>query len=85
MTILFTYLGVPVGGNHGKVDFWPTMLSKMRKRLATWKGRLISFAGRVTLIKFVIFDIPLYFILIFKMSHIMLNAIVKMQRNFLWG
>ena len=85
MTIPFTYLGVLARGNHRKIYFWQVMLRKLRKRLAIWKGRHISFAGRVTLIKSVISVIPLYFISIFKIPQSVLNTIVKIQRDFLWG
>jgi len=59
MDIPFTYLGLPIGGNQARCSFWEPMLSKIRKNLSVWKGRNLSFAGRVCLIKLVINAIPL--------------------------
>ena len=31
------YLGLPLGGNPCKIDFWEPMVNKVAKRLAGWK------------------------------------------------
>jgi len=61
MELHFTYLGLPVGGNPSRCSFWEPVLSKIKKRLSVWKGRSLSFAGRVCLIKYVINVIPLFY------------------------
>lgn len=61
------------------------MISKIRKRLSIWKGRHISFVGRVTLIKFVLSTIPLYYLSIFKMPLVVGKIIRRIYREFLWG
>ena len=40
---------------------------------------------RVTLIKSVISSISLYYMSLFKMSVSVINIIIRMQREFLWG
>jgi len=52
--IPFLYLGLPIWGNPRKKHFWQTIVSKVRSRLSSWKGKLLSMAGRVYLIKSVI-------------------------------
>jgi len=47
MDIPFTYLGLTIGGNPSRYAFWEPVLSKIRKKLSVWKGRNMSFAGRV--------------------------------------
>jgi len=54
MNIPFLYLGIKVGANHRKKVFWNDMIINIRKRLSKWKGRHLSSAGRVMLIKSVI-------------------------------
>jgi len=85
MKVPFTYLGILVGGNQRRKEFWQGLMSKIRKRLSRWKGRHISFAGRATLIKSVLSVMPLFFISLFKMPSIVRKEIVKIQRDFLWG
>ncbi|GKV32613.1 hypothetical protein SLEP1_g41207 [Rubroshorea leprosula] len=46
----FTYLGLPVGGNSGRRQFWNPVLNRFRQKLASWKSSLLSFGGRITLI-----------------------------------
>ena len=61
------------------------MLSKIRKKFSVWKGRNLSFAGRVCLIKSIINAIPLFFLSFFKVPVGVSKEITKLQRKFLWG
>jgi len=54
MGTLFTYLGLEVGGNPRKKKFWEPVLNKLKSRLRVWKGRFLSMAGRICLIKSVL-------------------------------
>jgi len=85
MDMLFTYLGLPIGGNPARCAFWEPVLSKIRKKLSVWKGRNLSFAGRVSLIKSVINVVPLFFLSFFKAPSGVCKEIIKLQRKFLWG
>ena len=66
MNIPFTYLGLTIGGNPSRCSFWEPVVSKIRKKLSVWKGRNLSFAGRVCLIKSVINAIQLFYLSFFK-------------------
>ena len=81
----FTYLGFPLGENFNKIDAWKPVLMKIESRLASWKVRLLTKAGRLTLIKSVLSSLPVYFMSMFKMPKTVAAKIVKMQRNFFWG
>jgi len=85
MNIPFLYLGIKVRANHRTKVFWNDMIINIRKRLSKLKGRHLSFAGRVMLIKSVISTIPLYYLSIFKMLVSVGKIIRKLQREFLWG
>ena len=85
MKVPFKYLGIPVGANHRRIEFWQDMIQKIQKRLALWKGKYLSFAGRVTLIKSVLSTIPLYYLSLFKLPICVEKMIRKIQRDFLWG
>ena len=85
MNYPFKYLGLPVGGCHKKEAFWDGVVEKIKERLGRWKGRFISMAGRICLIKSVLSVIPLFYMSLFKIPAIVMKKIVKIQRNFLWG
>jgi len=85
MKIPFMYLGMPIGGNPRRSQFWQPVINKVRDRLSSWKGKLISVAGRVCLIKSVISALPLYYMSFFKMPKSVEKELIKIQRNFLWG
>ncbi len=60
ISIPFKYLGLEVGGNPRKKQFWEPVINKVSARLSTWKGRFLSMAGRVCLLKSVFTAIPLF-------------------------
>jgi len=85
MEVPFTYLGIEVGGNPRKKKFWEPVLKKLKSRLSVWKGRFLSMAGRLCLIKSVLSAIPLYYLSLFKAPEVVCKSIISIQRSFLWG
>ena len=61
------------------------MLDKVRSRLAGWKRKNLSFAGRATLIKSVITAIPNYSMQTSLLPYSVVKEIEKIARGFLWG
>jgi len=81
----FKYLGMLLGGNHRRSKFWEEVVERVRRRLGRWKGKFISMAGRLYLIKSVLSALPLFYMSLYKMPLMVANEIVRLQRNFLWG
>jgi len=48
LKVLFTYLGIPVGCNPNKASTWTPALEQIHKILSQWKGKQLSFAGRLS-------------------------------------
>ena len=65
--------------------FWDGVVDRIKTRLGSWKGRFISMAGRICLIKSVMFAIPLFYLSMFKIPSVVVKKILKLQRDFLWG
>ena len=84
MTSPFLYLGMPVGGSHKHGAFWNGVIEKVQARLSRWKGRCLSMAGRICLIRSVLSSIPLFFMSLFKLPSGVAGKLVKIQTNFLW-
>jgi len=85
MGIPFKYLRIEVGGNPRKEQFWEPVINKIKARLSVWKGRFLTLAGRICLIKSVITAIPLYYLSLFRAPDIVCKRITSIQRRFLWG
>jgi hypothetical protein len=78
------YLGLPLYfRNVKRVDVQP-LLDTINKRLSRWKGRLLSKAGRETLIKVVLSAQPIYHPTVFSVQKWLLKRIDKLTRSFLW-
>lgn len=50
----FNYLGLLVGGNPRRMAFCDSIISRVKKRLASWKNKVLSFGGRICLIQSVL-------------------------------
>ena len=55
------------------------MVERLKSRLSRWKGRFLSMAGRICLIKLVLSSIPLFYLSLLKMSSTVVNEIVRIS------
>lgn len=83
-TLPFTYLGLPIGGNSSRICTWDPILDRMKKKLANWKGSLLSIGGRLTLLKASLSSLPLYYMSLFPIPMAVVEKITRIQRQFLW-
>lgn len=63
---------------------WNDLIEKIEKRLQSWKGKLLSLGGQVTLLNSVISAIPLYWLSLYRMPVGVRYRIDKLRRRFLW-
>ena len=61
------------------------MIDKIIKRISGWKGRLLSYAGRLTLLKACLASIPIYLMSIIKFPKWAVNMINSHMACFLWN
>ena len=85
MTIPFMYLGILKGSKPRKMKKWKSVILKIKKTLAMWKGRQLSFAERVIVIISIIIALPLFFLYFFKAPKLVTKEITNIQRQFLCG
>ena len=85
MVVPFIYLAMPVGGSQKRGDFWNGVIEKVQARLSRWKGRCLTMARRVCLIKSVLSSIPLFYMSLFKFPSGVAGKLIRLQRSFLWG
>ncbi|CAL0318682.1 unnamed protein product [Lupinus luteus] len=62
-SIPFKFLGISVGATPRRIATWNPVMESFKKRLSAWHQKIISFGGRVTLIKSVLSSLAIYFFL----------------------
>jgi len=82
-TFPIRYLGLPLGANPNRLSTWKPLLSTIRAKLSNWKGKILSMAGRICLIKSVLNSLPLYYMSVFTMPKGITKAISSINRFFL--
>ncbi|XP_017245327.1 uncharacterized protein LOC108216978 [Daucus carota subsp. sativus] len=81
----FQYLGLELAKSPKRVQFWDPLLDKTKKKLAGWKGRSVSLAGRVVLLQAALDSLPIYWFNMFLMPKTVVSKLEKIRRNFFWG
>jgi hypothetical protein len=82
-TQLGKYLGVPALGKSLRVHDFQYLVENVKARLAGWKAKQLSLAGRITLAKSVIQVIPIYPMMSTPIPKSCLKEIEKVQRAFI--
>ena len=78
------YLGMPLWDKRLKRIFFQGLLDKIAKKLAAWKARWITLAGRTVLVRFVLSAMPIFQLISVKQPKWFIKQIDKMRRAFLW-
>jgi hypothetical protein len=81
----FKYLGLPVGGNPGRVNTWEPLVDQFSKKLSSWGNRYLTLGGRIVLLNFILNVIPIFYLSFLKMSASVIKKVVGIQRGFLRG
>jgi hypothetical protein len=61
------------------------VIDKIIKRIAGWRGRLLSYAGRLTLLRACLASIPIYLLSIIKFPRWAIDMINSQMGHFLWN
>ncbi|MCI43657.1 putative RNA-directed DNA polymerase, partial [Trifolium medium] len=64
--IPFFYLGLSIRGDPRRLGFGEPVVARIKNRLSGWKGRFLSFGGRLVLLKSVLTSLPVYAFSFFK-------------------
>jgi ribonuclease HI len=84
-TLPFLYLGVPIFKGKPKVCHFLPIIDKIKLKLAAWKASLLSYAGRVQLVKSVIQSMVIYSISVYAWPVSLIKELEKYIRNFIWS
>lgn len=80
-----SFLVILVGINPRRNEVWMPVVSKMRRRLFSWKYKNLSLGGRVVLINAILSNLPIFYLSFYKAPKVIIDEFIKIQRGFLWG
>ena len=84
-TLPFVYLGLPIGGDSRKRDFWRLVLNSITSRLSNWKRKILLFGARLILLKSVLSSLLVYFLSFFTAPTGIISSIESLFKFFFWG
>lgn len=82
---LSKYLGAPLFHKQPRRGDFQFILDKASQRLSDWKRMQLSFAGKMTLTKFVLASLPNYIMQTSLLPVSICNELDKCSRQFVWG
>lgn len=82
---IFSYLGVPIFQGKPRTRYLQPIADRIRAKLATWKGSMLSIMGRVQLVKSIIHGVLLYSFRVYYWPISFLKSLDRCIRNFIWS
>jgi hypothetical protein len=81
----FRYLGFPM--HHKKISNvdWKVIKEKIEKKLSSWKGKLLSYGGRMVLIKSVLSSLAMFMLSFYEVSKEVLHKLDFYRSRFFFG
>ena len=79
------YLGLPLMSRKLKISEYSPLMIKISNRLQSWSAKLLSFAGRLQLLRTVIFGIVTFWISAFILPKGCIKSIEGLCSRFLWS
>ncbi|PWA39897.1 RNA-directed DNA polymerase, eukaryota [Artemisia annua] len=73
------------GANMNRISNWKPVFDVFESRLTKWKADCLSIGGRVTLIKYVLESLPVYFFSLYKAPCKVIKDLESFISRFLWG
>ncbi|GAA0186292.1 reverse transcriptase [Lithospermum erythrorhizon] len=81
----FKYLGIPIYKGKKHIFLFDELVEKIRRKIGDWQVHKLSYAGRLTLIRDVLYAYPIYFMQSIQIPKFVLNRIEKLFNRFLWS
>ena len=79
------YLGVPLHFTNLRMEDIQPVVDKLIKRITGWKGKLLSSAGKLVLLKSCLASTPIYLLSVIKLPKWAIENINSQMANFLWN
>jgi hypothetical protein len=84
-SIPFNYLGCPIFVGKPKTIHFRAITDKIKVKMASWKGVLLSIMGRVQLVRSIIHGMLVYSFHVYAWPQALLRQVDRWIRNFIWS
>lgn len=81
----FTYLGVPIFQGKPQTSYLKPIVDRIKTKLVSWKGAMLSIMGRVQLVKSIIHGMLAYSFHVYAWLKSLLKSLDAWIRNFIWS
>ncbi|XP_060195488.1 uncharacterized protein LOC132624780 [Lycium barbarum] len=79
------YLGCPIYYSRAFLAFYSDLITKVRNKLQGWKGKLLSFGGRATLLAHVLQAMPMHLLSAMDAPFFVIDKLNKILTQFFWS
>ncbi|KAF3778853.1 Transposon TX1 uncharacterized protein [Nymphaea thermarum] len=79
------YLGTPLFAGNMQDNLCASLVLKVENKLSLWSSKLLSYAGRLCLIRYVLFSLVGYWCSVFMLPKTIQHKLEATMANFLWG
>ncbi|XP_055814491.1 uncharacterized protein LOC129884174 [Solanum dulcamara] len=80
-----TYLGYPLYIGRQRIIYFTNMVAKVLNRIRGWQTKMLSYEGRVTMVKSVLQSIPIHLVSAISPTKTTMNQIKRLIADFFWG
>nr|XP_016498800.1 PREDICTED: uncharacterized protein LOC107817478 [Nicotiana tabacum] len=81
----FTYLGCPIFYTRRRKDYYNDVIKKVKAKLHSWKGKLLSYGGKATLITSVLQNMSTHILSVLDPPDNVLKHLHKTFARFFWS
>nr|XP_016440692.1 PREDICTED: uncharacterized protein LOC107766425 [Nicotiana tabacum] len=81
----FTYIGCPIFYTRKRKDSYEDLIKKVKAKLHSWKGKLLSFGGKATLISSMLQNMPAHMLSVLDPPNNILEHLYKTFARFFWS
>ncbi|KAK6782011.1 hypothetical protein RDI58_019807 [Solanum bulbocastanum] len=80
-----TYLGCPLYIGRQRIIYYSQLVDKVSKKICGWQARILSFGGRITLIKHALLSMPIHIMAAVAPPSTTIKYIESIIAEFFWG
>jgi len=80
----FQYLGILMHSRKLNYKDWKIIIDRIEKKLSNWKGKMLSFGGRLVLLNSVLSSLPVFMLFFFEIPRGVLKKIEYFRSRFFW-
>jgi len=79
------YLGCPLFVGRPRIIYFSELINKVVNRITGWQSKILSYGGKLTLIKHVLQSLPIHFLAATSTPSTVMKQIQGIMADFFWG